>query len=108
MSAWLSLISLQGIKPLLLTVVIASVVAVQLPEFGSLTSQTEAAPAQQVPPGQLVRRSLSGAVVAKGGSSITVGTKHGNVLVNVNSQTVITRIHRRTPMDGVRTAEGGG
>ena len=90
MSAWLSLISLQGIKPLLLTAVIASVVAVQLPNLGSQSSQVQAAPSEQIAPGQLTRRAFSGIVVSKGGSSITVGTKQGNVTVNVNSQTVIS------------------
>ena len=74
----------------MLAVLAASFVGLQLPEFGSMRSQTEAAPSEQIPPGQLKRKAFSGSVVAKSSSSITVSTQHGNVKANVTGSTVIS------------------
>ena len=46
-------------------------------------------PSPELPDGQLIRRGLSGIVVAVGDSSFVVGTRHGNVEVFVNGDTVI-------------------
>ena len=66
---------------LLSSVLVASV-------FATGNTSQEAVPAEQkIPPGQLVRKSISGPVVADADdlSSITVGTK----FVNLTSETVV-------------------
>ncbi|MDA0232110.1 MAG: hypothetical protein O3B04_07000 [Chloroflexi bacterium] len=52
-------------------------------------------PTPDVPPGQMVRRGLSGEVVSVSDSGFVVETRHGNVLVLVNDATVI-----KQPPDG--------
>ena len=90
MMSWLSVIGIQGIRPLVLAVLAASFVGLQLPELGSMRSETEAASSEQIPPGQLKRKAFSGSVVAKSSTSITVSTQHGNVKANVTASTVIS------------------
>lgn len=73
---------------LLGTFIAVAMVVIQYPHLP--LSLVEAAPPQQeIPPGQLKRRSLSGTIVARTDSSITVGTKFGNVVVSVGPDTVV-------------------
>ena len=73
-----------------LTLAFLSVMAASVLATGN-TSQEAAPPDQKMPPGQLVRESISGPVVAAADdlSSITVGTKFGNLLVSLTSETVV-------------------
>ena len=100
---------LQLIRPLVAVLLVISLVILPFPQGASRGLVTEAAPANQVPPpppGQLTRRSLSGRVVAKGGSSISVGTKFGNVLVNVTGDTIVdVRGERDVGMDGINVGD---
>ena len=41
-------------------------------------------------------------------AALAGASRWDRVLVADNADSTLTRIHRRTPMDGVRTAEGGG
>ena len=75
-------------KPLAVLAVL-SLLAIPLPSVVGHPNTVEAAPAVQIPPGQLKRKSLSGTVVAVSASLITVGTRFGNVDVNVTGRTVI-------------------
>ena len=86
-------IAIYGIAPLLLgalTLELLSVLAASVLATGN-TSPEAAPPDQKIPPGQLVRKTISGPVVAAADdlSSITVGTKFGNLLVNLTSETVV-------------------
>ena len=52
------------------------------------TGVTEAS-SHKIPPGQLIRKSLSGTVTAVDGSSISISTKFGTVQVLVTVETVV-------------------
>ena len=69
------------VKPLVGGALLLSLLTFPFPEISSTQRAAEAAPPTQVPPGQLTRRSLSGRVVSKSSSAITVGTRFGNVSV---------------------------
>ena len=100
---------LQLIRPLIAVLLVISLIGLPFANGASVGHVTEAAPSFQVPPpppGQLTRRTLSGTVVAKGGSSISVGTKFGNVLVNVNGDTVVdVRGEKDVGMDGINVGD---
>ena len=88
MRRWGHLLVQHAIKPLVSTVLVASLFFVPLP-LTSGQARVEAAPPAQVPAGQLTRKTISGTVVAVDGSSITIETRHGNVRVTVTSETVV-------------------
>ena len=100
---------LQLMRPLIAVLLVISLIGLPFASGASVGHVTEAAPSFQVPPpppGQLTRRTLSGTVVAKGGSSISVGTKFGNVLVNVNGGTVVdVRGEKDVGMDGINVGD---
>ena len=91
MSDWLRVAVSDGIKPLVVGLVVISLVVMQLPELASRTQRIQAAPLAQVPPGQLTRTTIVGNIVAiaEDRSSINVGTKFGNVLVRLTDDTVV-------------------
>ena len=88
MSSWMNFTVFHTLRPIVATLLAVVIVATPLPQILSGRSVAEAAP-DQTPPGQLTRKSISGIVVSAGGSSITISTNFGNILVNVTSDTFV-------------------
>ena len=74
-----------ALRGIALLALVASIAALLLPSLSS-GRWTEA---EAAPPGQLTRRAISGIVAASDGSSITISTRFGNVVVNITASTVV-------------------
>ena len=70
--------------------IVAAIVGMATFQIFAGHSTIEAAQEKPTPPGQLTRQTISGVVVAVSGSSITIGTQHGNVEAGITSQTSIS------------------
>ena len=81
---------LRAMKPVVIVVLLLSFVAGPALPHRSWSGVAEAS-SHKIPPGQLTRKSLVGTVtaIASDGSSITIGTHFGNILVGVTGGTVV-------------------
>ena len=77
------------IKPLAAVALVVSLVAIPLPQFAAKHALADGHKPDETPSGQLTRKSLAGKVVARDGSSISVGTHFGNVLVDIDGNTQV-------------------
>ena len=90
MRTWLRPMVVRTGRSLVAGVLVASFAAMALSLVISQYTQAEAAEGK-IPPGQITRKSISGnvAAIASDRSSITVRMKHGDVVVNLDGETVV-------------------
>ena len=93
MRLWTDPAVLTALKPMVVGLVIASLVAMQLPQLGYGVGAS--AFANQVPAGQFERRTISGTVekidLDVDPAVITIRARHGTVEVGINELTVVNR-----------------
>ena len=89
MKNWFRSAVLLLIKPLAAVALVVSLVAIPLPQFAAKHALADGHKPDETPSGQLTRKSLAGKVLARDGSSISVGTHFGNVLVDIDGNTQV-------------------